>query len=66
MHHSLGDIYKDLDMIPQAVSELEECIMIREMISPGMEGQLLRGPTHQTLATLYERLGVSKPLDMTS
>ena len=60
MHNSLGDLYKDLDMIPQAINELEESIMIREKIKPGLEGKLLRGPTHKTLAKLYERLGVNK------
>ena len=42
-----------------AIQELESCIMIREKTRPGADGQLLRGGTHQNLANLYERIGVS-------
>ena len=49
-------------MTTEAINELEQCIKIREKTKPGPEGQLIRGPTHQTLANLYERLGVNKAL----
>ena len=47
-------------MITEAINELEQCINIREKTKPGPEGHLIRGPTHRTLASLYERLGVNR------
>ena len=66
VHSSLGDVYSDLNLTEMAIQELESCIMIREKTRPGADGQLLRGGTHQNLANLYERIGVSLGYSMQS
>ncbi|KAF6035159.1 hypothetical protein EB796_006533 [Bugula neritina] len=57
VHSSLGDVYKDLGRHKDAIRELEDSIRIRQRLRPGSDGDLIRGSTHQTLATLYEALG---------
>ena len=58
MHSSLADVYLDLHMTPEAIAELETALTIRQHNKPGLEGDINRSATHQTLIRLYRQLGV--------
>ena len=47
-----------MQLIPEAIAELERCLVIRQACETGVEGHVLRGPTHDALASLYEQIGV--------
>ena len=58
VHSSLADVYLDLHMTSEAIAELETALTIRQYNKPGLEGDINRSATHQTLIRLYRLLGV--------
>lgn len=49
VHSSLADVYLDLHMTSEAIAELETALTIRQHNKSGLEGDINRSATHQTL-----------------